>query len=549
MRAARRSRTARALAAAIRPRGAVFLIALLLLAASSPGVAAGRPATTRPLMFSDLGPELPRQHGATIPKAPAGASLDETVTFCTQQAMALHDTPGAAVAVAVDGDLAFQGGFGVRRRGGSQLVDAQTVFRIGSITKMMTAAGLMQLVETGAVRLDDPVTVYIPDFELAKPGQSATVTVEQLLTHTSDIPDTYAVGNIFHPLGLDEWVPHMATVELYAPAGSFWNYSNPNFSLAGLIIQRVTGLDYRSYMAERVWGPAGMGSTTFDGSAVEATGDYSWGHQRDASSGQETVYGPTSYASETLNPAGMAFSTAGDLVRWALLLMDGGSPVLAPASARRMQAPLVWTHTTADLWYGYGIFSEDFEGLDVRQHGGNVPGWGAYLLWVPGRRFAVAVLANTFEALDDAAYCIADGVLHPTGETPPPVHTNPSTWRRYRGDYGVAQYDGRTWLGTVGLQGDDLTLTATVPSIPPMTKVFHLEQLYLDTFVTDTDDDGKPDLDLTFIAPPGHPPLVRWMRNRLLVGTRLPEARRPSAGPARPGAHQTFTGGNAGRLH
>ncbi len=498
---------------------------------------AGTPGKPHPILLSELGPELPRLPGAEIPRAPAGASLEEIVSSCVQQAMAAHDTPGASVAVAVDGALAFQGGFGIRRRGGSQPVDAQTMFRIGSITKMMTAAGLLQLVETGAVRLDDPVTAHIPDFQLATPGAAGTITVEHLLTHTSDIPDTYAVGNVFRPMSLDEWIPHMASVELYAPAGSFWNYSNPNFSLAGLIIERVTGMDYRQYMAERVWGPAGMSSTTLDGTAVEATGDYSWGHQYDPTTGGETVYGPTAYDSESLGPAGMAFSTAGDLVRWALLLMDDGVPVLHGALARRMQQPLVWTHTTPDLWYGYGIFSEDFEGLDVRQHGGNVPGWGSYLLWVPDQRFAVAVLANTFEALDESAYCIADAVLAPTGETPPPVHTDPSTWKRYRGDYGVYQYDGRRWHGNVQLSGDNLELTATFPSSPGTTKVFQLEQLYLDTFVTDTDGDGRPDLDLTFIAPSGHPPMVRWMRNRLLVGTRLPAERRP-AGRFRPSAGQ-----------
>jgi len=106
------------------------------------------------------------------------------VAFCTQQAMAAHDTPGAAVAVAVDGSLAYETGFGVRRRKTSLPVDARTIFRIGSITKMMTAAGLLQLVETGAVHLDDPVTTYIPEFRLASPGAAETVTVEQLYLDT-----------------------------------------------------------------------------------------------------------------------------------------------------------------------------------------------------------------------------------------------------------------------------------------------------------------------------------------------------------------------------
>jgi len=505
-----------------------LLVALLVaLAIGSPAGAASPGLGRDSILLSQLGPELPRPRMAAELTAPPGGTLEDIVTSCVQQDMAHHDTPGAAVAVAVDGALTYQGGFGVRRRGGSQPVDAGTLFRIGSITKMLTAAGLLQLVETGAVHLEDPVTEYLPDFELATPGAAGTVTVEHLLTHSSDIPDTYAVGNIFRPMTLEEWLPHMASVELYAPAGSFWNYSNPNFSLAGLILQRVSGTDYRRYMGEHVFGPAGMTSTTFDGAAVEATGDYSWGHQNDPNTGREAIYSPTAYDSETLGPAGMAFSTAGDLVRWALLLMNGGAPVLDQAMAERMQEPRVWTHLLPYLWYGYGVFSEDFKGLDVRQHGGNVPGWGAYLLWVPERRFAVAVLANTFASLDDAAYCIADGVLSPTGNTPPPVLTDPSTWRRYRGAYGVYQYDGRRWRGDVQLAGDHLDLAVTSPSSPGDTTVLRLDPLYLDTFVTDTDGDGKADLDLTFIAPKDES-TVRWMRNRLLVGARLPAVHHPA---------------------
>ncbi len=469
---------------------------------------------------------------------PEGDTLGEIVASCVEQDMALHDTPGAAAAVAVDGVLAHEAGFGERRRRSGLAVTPHTVFRIGSITKMMTAAGVLQLAEAGLVDLDAPVTAYLPDFRLAVPGSAATVTLRHLLTHTSDIPDTYAVDNVFLLPSLESWLPAMEAVELHAPAGSFWNYSNPNFSLAGLVIQRVSGMDYPTYMEHSVWGPAGMTSTTLDPHQAMSAGDYSWGHNR-VMEGREIVYLPDDYDSPALAPAGMAFSTAGDLVRWALLLMDGGAPVLQEASARAMQAPQVWTHYRWDTWYGFGVFSQVHKGLALRHHGGNVPGWGAFLLWVPDRGFAVSVLANGNDALDAAAFCIAEGVLQPTGTTPDPGLTGPEDWRWNQGRYEVRWYDGTTATAEVRLEGDSLTLTLEGAGDPADPVAVPLTQVYRDTFVADMDGDGTLDTDWTIIAAPGAELPVVWMRNRLRVGTRIPPLRRPAgrlpgaAGPTR----------------
>ena len=506
---------------------------MLLLAAATawagnpPGAAGGRAGAA-------FGPALPPPAPATRPVPAKGVPLDDAIAACVEDGMAANGAPGAAVAVLLDGAVIFEGGFGEKRRGGGDPVDAGSVFRIGSISKQMTAAAVMRLAERGALDLHDPVTRALPELQFAVAGQADAVTLWHLLTHTSGIPDTYRVTDPLAPMTLEEWLPHMIGLEPFAPPGAFWNYSNPNFSLLGLVVERASGSPYPEFMAREIWEPAGMAHTTLDPAAVMAWGDYTFGHDRFPFTGDEAILAPDAYDSAAIAPAGGVFSTAPDLVRWAGLLMDGGGGVLRPASAREMQAPHVPTLYAPDLRYGYGIFSRRFEGLDVREHDGSIRGWGASLVWYAPRRFAVAVLTNTTVPLSGAAWCITDAVLHPGGETPAPPPPDPAAWRRFEGRYGAVQVDGERFESAVNLRGDRLWITFTRPSDPSFRYTTTLEPYGYDTFLMDGDGDGTADLDITFVTPGPGPGPVHWFRNRYLVGTRRGAVRRPDAPRPRP---------------
>ncbi len=200
--------------------------------------------------------------------------------------------------------------------------------------------------------------------------------------------------------------------------------------------------------------------------------------------------------------------------------MDGGGPVLSPASAAIMQEPWVWQHYTPDLSYGFGVTIERYRGLDVRKHGGNVAGFGTYLLWVPDRRFVVALLTNVTQSLSRAAYCIVDEVLEPDPEEPVDLTTDPSTWGRYQGDYLLTETDGTRWKVNISLQGDALVGSVESPDAPGESSTAELQQLFLDTFLFDGDGDGTPETDLTFCDRKGDPGFTMWMRNRNAVGER-----------------------------
>ena len=448
------------------------------------------------------------------------ATIGEAIDQCVEDDMAQLDAPGAAVAVMLDGQTIYTRGYGVKHSTQGGAVDSETAFRIGSVTKMMTAAAVMQQVELGQVDLDAPVTDYIPEFGVGGRWPAELITVRHALTHTTGFPDLinggYGTGND----ALSRWAAAQGAMQLYAPPGSFWNYSNPNFMVAGLVAERAAGVPYRDLYKQSLWEPAGMHHTTFSPVDVIRRGNYANGYYYDAESDREYNFGPLDNDFWASGPAGYAFSTVGDLAQWALLLTDGGGPVLSPASAAMMQEPQVWQHFTPDLFYGFGIAIERYQGLDVRQHGGRVLGFGTYLLWVPDRRFVVAVVTNVSWSLSRAAYCIVDEVLQPDPVEPPDLTTDPATWRRYAGDYLITEEDGTEWSVNVSLRGGELFGVVEDPEVPGVVLTSELVQLYLDTFLFDGDGDGTPETDLTFCDRKGGPGFTMWMRNRNAVGER-----------------------------
>ena len=467
-----------------------------------------------------IGPGPLGLNARSYPAVPKSGASSQLVDACVTQAMSAANTPGAAVAVLEGGVMTYQQGYGVKRRHGTDPVTPDTQFRIGSITKMLTAAAVMQQAEAGRLNLDDPVTELVPEFAIAAPWNADHITIRHLLTHSSGFPDRmFSVNGPRDDDALSDWAAEQGDVPLHAPPGAFWNYSNPNYMLAGLIVERASGTPYQQYMHEQVFAPAGMTHTTLRPFDVVWNDDWAWGHYTYSNAGQEVELRPDSYDDWRAAPAGLAFSSASDLVYWADLLMTGGGSVLAPRSCDAMQAEQVELHYQSTDYYGFGVFSERYHEVDVKQHGGNVPGWGAFLLWVPESRFAVAVLANTFESLPGAAYCIADQLLG-LEHIPAPDETTPvASWKRFEGRYDFVDVFGRPWLGSVTWTPTGLGLEMSLETGEPYLVEGSLVPIFADTFAYDLDDDGVLETDFTFISSPGEPAPTRWMRNRSYVGT------------------------------
>ncbi|MEM9598055.1 MAG: serine hydrolase domain-containing protein, partial [Acidobacteriota bacterium] len=299
--------------------------AALALAAALPSAAFADSLSTAP------GPGLPSGHGAGI-------------DACVEQGLMRIGAPGAAVALVVDGELVFQKGYGVKRYGLPDPVGHRTLFKAGSVQKMMTAAAVMIQEQEGRLSLGDRVIQHVPELELGGPWPTRRIRVEDLLTHRSGVPD---FSDLTCNDDLSTWAAGLGSTPLFAPAGAFYNYTNAGYSLAGLVAERAAGRSYADVMRDDVWGPAGMGSTVLTPAEALAYGDVSFGHGLDAQ-GQLEILAPDAYECPWAAPSGDFFTTAPDLARFALTLMDDGGDMLDADAADRMQAPVVATWDDPD---------------------------------------------------------------------------------------------------------------------------------------------------------------------------------------------------------
>jgi len=258
----------------------------------------------------------------------------------------------------------------------------------------MTALAIMQLVEQGLVDLDALVTRYVPEFTMNDP-RAAEITVRQVLTHTAGIP----VGGFTDPgqddEALERRIAELASVALHFAPGGGYEYANDGYSIAGLIVQRVSGVPYEEYLATHLFEPLGMGRTTFDVSLAREWGLMGYGKSRG-----EVSAGPVPL-SRGGNPAGGVLTTGRDVGHYlTAMLNDGtfeGTQVITSGSIDQMWTPEPATGNEA---YGLGWGELNVAGVRLWSHAGDLaagPGYGSsgsQFLLVPDRHLGIAVLAN-----------------------------------------------------------------------------------------------------------------------------------------------------------
>lgn len=360
--------------------------------------------------------------------------------------------PGMAVAIVEGGEVTFAHGFGTKHPDEDDPVLPTTLFRIGSVTKMITATGVLQQVAAGAVDLDAPVTDYLPDFALAGDETWApSITVEHTLTHASAMRDYLVIDTPVTQQNDGALYDYLHgsfanLVYLMAPAGRMWNYSNPNFYLAGLINEVAADEYYAAYLDEHVFSPLGMDRTFFDPDDVLADGDYAYGDTTHWQTGEPFVAAPDAYDNYWARPAGYAFSSVLDLARMLGFLRAGDEAVLDDELRQAMVAPQIDTERFLDLsHYGYGVMVSQgfFMGSDwydepLISHGGAINGFAADLYYFPGCDLGYVTLANTDGAYFDHALLTAFETLCelPSGPAEPPdLEMGPEDYDTYAGEY------------------------------------------------------------------------------------------------------------------
>jgi CubicO group peptidase (beta-lactamase class C family) len=292
-----------------------------------------------------------------------------------------------AIAVVKDGRLLLARGYGMADLENDVPATAETVYRLGSITKQFTALAVMQLAEQGKLSVDDELTRFLPDY----PTAGHKVTVHHLLNHTSGIKSYTSTKDFFkrsrQDFSHDELLALFKSEPYDFEPGAKWRYNNSGYYLLGMIIEKASGQKYEKYLEDHIFRPLGMSATRY-------------GHLRPLIRHRAMGYKP--YFGKLINDdplsmdapgaAGALVSNVLDLVKWHQALEEG--KLLSSASWEAMYRPAKLADGGTRP-YGYGWGLGELAGHRTYSHGGGINGFSTMIARYPDDRLAVVVLSNT----------------------------------------------------------------------------------------------------------------------------------------------------------
>jgi CubicO group peptidase (beta-lactamase class C family) len=179
--------------------------------------------------------------------------------------------PGVSLVIVQDGQVVYTKGYGFANIEKQIPMTERTPVAVASQAKGMTALAVMQLVEQGKVNLDAPITTYLPWFKVNDPRGPA-ITVRQVLTHTAGLPTDLVLDGNRDPDALEQRVHQLANVKLNRDPGTAYEYATDGYAIAGLIVQTVSGMPFKDYMAQNIFAPLAMQDATFDPDEAEQHG-------------------------------------------------------------------------------------------------------------------------------------------------------------------------------------------------------------------------------------------------------------------------------------
>ncbi len=283
--------------------------------------------------------------------------------------------------------------FGVTNLDHPLPVTEDTFFQIGSITKTYTAAALLSLASDGFIDLDAHVRAYLPEFRVADAQTSAGVTVRHLLTHTAGWAGDVFIAGDDNDSALATYLKALEATPQLFPLGALYSYNNAAFSVAGRLVEVVTGKVYEQAVSDLVFAPLALSRSAFFASDI-ITRRVAAGHV-ELPEGHK-VQRPWGIP-RTANAAGGIVCDVHDLLRYAALYLGDGRALMNAALLRDMLTPQVPIWKASSM--GLGWFISEVKGTKLIQHGGGTLGQVALLTIVPGKDFAFAILANSTSAL------------------------------------------------------------------------------------------------------------------------------------------------------
>lgn len=314
--------------------------------------------------------------------------LEKYVDEKIEKNMKKYPVPGVAISVVKDGKILFTKGYGYSDVEKKTPVDPESMpFRIGSITKTMTATAIMQLVEQGKVDVNEDINKYLKDIEI-KGKDGNTITVHHLLTHTAGFDETlYYFVSGEKDISLREYV-HKSLPKMIEKPGVDSSYNNYGYALLGLIIEDVTGQSYEEYMQKHIFDPLHMKNTTL---TIPKNPVRSY-------AAKDGKFVEQQAKEINLRPAGSAFSTAPDMANYMMAHLQSGEykNVLMNEETSKFMQKRHFTIHPRIAGFSYNFF-EDMP-RDQHQpimHGGTLEGFRANLYLIPDEKLGIFISTNS----------------------------------------------------------------------------------------------------------------------------------------------------------
>lgn len=352
--------------------------------------------------------------------------------------IAYRALPGIAVGVVADQELVWASGFGFADVAAKLPMTPQTKFRMASHSKLFTAAAIMQLREQGKLRLDDPVSKHLPWFKVkTAEADDPAITIEELLTHSSGLPREAAAHWTTYEFPTHAQLRNLTPDRQAAfPPEVRWKYSNLAYSIAGMVVEAVSGESWADYVKKHIYDPLGMSASSVD----EKVPGLAVGYGRRMPDGSRAIM--PFVDARAMGAATGITSTVEDMAKFVSAQFRkgpmGSRQILSTGSLREMHRVRVlesnWTRGNA---IGFAVTRE--KDKVYIGHGGGYPGNTTHTLIQLDSRVGVIVLTNTndsnpSEIAMQLMNTVGDAVAKATGAAPTPVVWDPS-WSRFAGLY------------------------------------------------------------------------------------------------------------------
>ena len=320
------------------------------------------------------------------PSAIDFSELDKLVPAELQE----KKTPGAVITVISGDQVIYQKAFGLANVETNAAMQPEMLFRLGSTTKMFTAAALLALAEKGRINMNEPIGNRIKGLSAGV----AKTTPHHLLSNSAGVRDFAAPVISNDDAALGNMVRAWNNDIFFAEQSEIYSYSSAGFWLSGFVVEELQGKPYADSMTELVFKPIGMERTTLR-PFMAITYPFATGHAVEG--GKAAILRPV-FNNVAMWPAGSIFSNANDLSRWVIALLNQGRVEGKQLLSASVIDQLVQHHVAVpgetDSYYGYGLTVFKYKDLEFVGHGGFSRGYGSMIQMVPSRKFAIIVLTN-----------------------------------------------------------------------------------------------------------------------------------------------------------